>query len=42
MYDIWNESDIETGPEKNAVNILAVRLLIVIEVRVSQGSFPKN
>ena len=31
IYDVWNESDIETATEKHAVDISAVCLLIMIE-----------
>ena len=39
IYDVWNESDIETATEKHAVDISAVCLLIMIEFWVSQGIF---
>ena len=32
IYDVWNESDIETVPEINAVNITSVCLMMMIEV----------
>ena len=42
IYDVWNEYEIETVPEKNVVNISAVCLLMMIKVWVSQGSFLKK
>ena len=37
--DVWNESGNEEVPDKNAVNITKVCLLVMIEVLVSQGIF---